>query len=101
MNKVVRLMLGVLFSAIFLVSGSVSAGAPTTLKMAAILSVGGEEPWYGTFLAAWENAWINNPHGLEINEPEYTAGHWGDDEETAARVYAKEGDDIVWLHSSY
>ena len=45
MNSVVRLILGVVFSAIFLASGSVSAGAPTTLKMAAILTVGGEEPW--------------------------------------------------------
>mgnify|MGYP001202024112 CR=1 FL=1 len=56
MNRVVRLMLGVVFTGIFLVSGSVFAGAPTTLKMAAILSVGGEEPWDGTFLSAWENA---------------------------------------------
>ena len=101
MNRLVRLVLGVVFTVIVLGSGSVSAGAPTTLKMAAILSVGGEEPWDGTFLSAWENARKNNPHGLEINEPEFTAGLWGDEAEAAARVYAKKGYDIVWLHSSY
>ena len=101
MNRLVRLVLGVVFTVIVLGSGSVSAGAPTTLKMAAILSVGGEEPWDGTFLSAWENARNNSPHGLEINAPEFTAGLWGDEAEAAARVYAKKGYDIVWLHSSY
>ena len=101
MSRLVRLVLGCVFTAIFLTSGNVSAGAPTTLKMAAILSVGGEEPWDGTFLKAWENARKNNPHGLEINEPEFIAGLWGDDAEAAARVYAKKGYDIVWLHSTY
>ena len=101
MNRLVRLVLGVVFTAMFLGSGIVSAGPPTTLKMAAILTVGGEEPWDGTFLSAWENARNNSPHGLEINVPEFTAGLWGDEAEAAARVYAKKGYDIVWLHSSY
>ena len=101
MNRLVKTALGTVLAARCFGAGLVSADAPTTLKMAAILSVGGEEPWDGTFLAAWENARKNNPHGLEINEPEFTAGLWGDEAGAAARVYAKKGYDIVWLHSSY
>jgi len=84
-----------------LMAAPVQAAPPTELKISAALSVGPDEPWDGSFLAAWDKVRGEKPHGLSINAPTYTEGVWGDSAEAVARLYARKGYDIIWMHSSY
>jgi|TARA_R100000789_G_scaffold66334_2_gene62594 basic membrane lipoprotein Med (substrate-binding protein (PBP1-ABC) superfamily) len=90
-------------SACFL-SFSVCFGAfaemPKKVKMAAVLATGPDEPWDSSFLDSWKELAEKNDLGLELNEPVYTEGVWGDSAEAVMRLYARKYD-VVWAHSSY
>ena len=99
--KLFKAFAGALCVAGALLASVAQAAPPTELKIAAALSVGPDEPWDGSFLAAWEKVRADKPHGLNINAPTFTEGVWGDSAEAVARLYARKGYDIVWMHSSY
>ena len=90
-----------LFSMIFLGANLTIAEMPTKLKIATILSTGPDEPWDAALLDALKKIKAEKPYGLEINDPVYSEGVWGDSAEAVAKLYAKKGFDIVWLHSTY
>ena len=101
MRLINRIILGSFIVLSVTWSSMAIADAPTKVKMAAILTVGPEEPWDGTFLKSWEKVRAEKPHGLEMNEPKFTEGVWGNAAEAAMRAYASQGYDIIWAHSTY
>ncbi|MBT4289980.1 MAG: BMP family protein, partial [Deltaproteobacteria bacterium] len=86
---------------VFLGASISVAEMPKKLKIATILATGPDEPWDGALLEALKIVKAEKPYGLEINDPVYSEGVWGDSAEAVAKLYAKKGFDIVWLHSTY
>ena len=77
------------------------ADAPTEVNIAAIFSVGIEQPWdkawYDDFLRLQEE----QPHGLTLNL-DYTEHVWGDKAEAIMRAYAQTGKyDIIVATSTF
>ena len=75
---------------------------PTELKMAAIITVGPENSWDASFLEAYARVQAELPHGLTMNDLDYTEGVWGDQAMVVLREYAKTGlYDIIWSNSAF
>ena len=61
-----------------------SAGEPTDLAIAAILTIGLEEPWDRSWYDSMQRVIAAKPHGLNITL-DYTEGVWGDEAEQVLR----------------
>lgn len=99
--------LSLLASALFLIP-LISAYADSSpvrdirsLKIAAVINTGPEQPWDYAFLDAWRKVRQERPFGLEINEPVYTERAFGEVAEAAMRLYARQGYDIIWANSAF
>ena len=76
------------------------AEAPTTLKIAGILSAGKEAPWETSFVSSMERVIAAKPHGLDI-EVNYTENVY-DNAEQVFRTYAETGEyDILFGDTAY
>lgn len=96
-----KTVIGAMLCLVLSWSGFAIAETPTKLKMAAILSVGPQEPWDGSFLDSWEKVRAEKPHGLEMNEIIFTEGIWGDLAIATMHLYARQKYDIIWIHAGY
>ncbi|OGO66904.1 MAG: hypothetical protein A2029_13060 [Chloroflexi bacterium RBG_19FT_COMBO_47_9] len=75
---------------------------PKELNVAAILSSTADNPWDKSFLLSFERVQEAAPHGLIINDLDYSEGVWGDEAEVVLREYAATGKyDIIWANSAY
>ena len=76
--------------------------APTELSMAAILTAGLENSWDAAFIDAYKRVQVESPHGLKLNDIDFTEGVWGDQAMVVLREYAKTGKyDIIWSNSAF
>jgi basic membrane lipoprotein Med (substrate-binding protein (PBP1-ABC) superfamily) len=79
-----------------------AAEEPKEFNMAAVLTVGLENAWDGSFIQSFKNVQAAAPHGLTITDLDYTEGVFGDEAEVVMRNYAKTGKyEVIWANSSY
>ena len=78
------------------------AEMPTELRVAALLSSTSDNPWDQSFLLSFERVKESAPHGVTVQDLDFTEGVWGDEAEVVLREYAATGQyDIVWANSAY
>jgi basic membrane lipoprotein Med (substrate-binding protein (PBP1-ABC) superfamily) len=76
--------------------------APKELRVAALLSSTADNPWDKSFMLSFERVQKAAPHGLVIQNLDYSDGVWGDEAEVVLREYAASGKyDIIWGNSAY
>jgi basic membrane protein A len=79
-----------------------AAEEPTELNVAALLSIGLESTWDSTFYEAFQRVKEQSPHGVTINDLDFTEGVFGDEAETVLRQYAETGKyDIIFAQASF